>query len=367
VLDRVFSKTNILSDQALSRSSPLDALRGLLATSVVCSHFLVTYNWKTTGQWTKSETDVMNNMGAVPVSMFFMITGFLFFGKIYNKSSIDWKKIFYSRVNRIMPLYVFAILMVAAISLYQTQFQWVGIPQLIKESARWALFKGSTFNGFTDSWLITAGVQWTLKYEWFFYLLLPVVAALVNRKNYGIYLIGSLLVALFVIPAQYFHYIHIKFGILFLAGFIPVLVKAHCPQWISRLKSKPAAALAAALILTSMSLHDYFSVLQVSMLGIAFLIIALGNDLFGLLSRLGLKTLGEISYSIYLLHGVVLYCVFTLFNGFAVTGGNAGSYLAFLPFVLLLVCCISTITFLTIERPFIAKPRQAIEAVAPPP
>ncbi|WP_420876088.1 acyltransferase family protein [Pseudomonas luteola] len=81
VLDHVFGRTTILSNQALSRSSPLDALRGLLATSVVCSHFFVTYNWKMTGEWGKSANTIMNNMGAVPVSMFFMITGFLFFRK----------------------------------------------------------------------------------------------------------------------------------------------------------------------------------------------------------------------------------------------------------------------------------------------
>ncbi|SER16110.1 MULTISPECIES: acyltransferase family protein [Pseudomonas] len=367
VLDHVFNKTTILSSQALLRSSPLDALRGLLATSVVCSHFFVTYNWKATGEWGRSDNTIMNNMGAVPVSMFFMITGFLFFGKIYNKSSIDWKRVFSSRVKRIMPLYVFAVLVVAAVSFYQTQFHLVSLPQLVKEIIRWGIFKGSSFNGFEDSWLITAGVQWTLKYEWFFYLLLPVLAALLNRQGYGWYLAGSLLVALAVIPAHYFHFIDASLGILFLAGFLPVLVKNHRPHWISKLRSKPAAVLAVVLIGISMGLDDYFSLLQVSMLGIAFLIMALGNDLFGLLSRRGLKTLGEISYSIYLLHGIVLYVVFTLCNGFAVTGGSVTSYLAFLPFILLLVCGISTITFLMIEKPFILKPKQGIEALAPPP
>jgi len=148
VLDHVFSKTAILSSQALSRSSPLDALRGLLATSVVCSHFFVTYNWKATGEWGRSDNTIMNNMGAVPVSMFFMITGFLFFGKIYNKSSIDWKRVFSSRVKRIMPLYVFAVLVVAAVSFCQTQFHLVSLPQLVKEIIRWGIFKGSSFNGF---------------------------------------------------------------------------------------------------------------------------------------------------------------------------------------------------------------------------
>jgi peptidoglycan/LPS O-acetylase OafA/YrhL len=68
----------------LSRSSPLDALRGLLATAVVCHHFVVTYYWKVNGSWVRPESDVLNSMGVLPVSLFFMIAGFYFFGKIYK-------------------------------------------------------------------------------------------------------------------------------------------------------------------------------------------------------------------------------------------------------------------------------------------
>lgn len=84
LLDRIFRKTNILTDQTLLRSSPIDALRGLLATAVVCHHFIVTYYWKVDGSWVRPESDVLNNMGVVPVSLFFMITGFLFLEK-YTK------------------------------------------------------------------------------------------------------------------------------------------------------------------------------------------------------------------------------------------------------------------------------------------
>ncbi len=84
-IERIFRRFNILTEQTLLRSSPIDAVRGLLATSVVCHHFIVTYYWKVNGVWDRPKSDLLNNMGAVPVSLFFMITGFLFFGKIYKK------------------------------------------------------------------------------------------------------------------------------------------------------------------------------------------------------------------------------------------------------------------------------------------
>jgi hypothetical protein len=66
-----------------------------------------------------------------------------------------------------MPLYIFVVAVVIFISLYRTEFDLVSFPQLAKEILRWAVFLGAPFNGFEESRLITAGVQWTLKYECF--------------------------------------------------------------------------------------------------------------------------------------------------------------------------------------------------------
>ncbi|WP_155519215.1 acyltransferase family protein, partial [Lactobacillus delbrueckii] len=73
-----FARLNLLTEHTFLRSSPIDALRGLLATSVVCHHFVVTYHWKVSGVWERPQSAILNNMGVVPVSLFFMITGFLF-------------------------------------------------------------------------------------------------------------------------------------------------------------------------------------------------------------------------------------------------------------------------------------------------
>ena len=48
---------------------------------------------------------------------------------------------------------------------------------------------------------------------------------------------------------------------------------------------------------------------------IAFALVAGGSDLLGLLSSRGARTLGALSYGIYLLHGIVLYTTFMVLIG----------------------------------------------------
>jgi len=47
--------------------------------------------------------------------------------------------------------------------------------------------------------------------------------------------------------------------------------------------------------------------LPLTMMTFVFAAIAYGNSLFGLLTHLYPKTLGQVSYSIYLLHGIALF------------------------------------------------------------
>lgn len=82
----------ILSQDALHRVSSLDGLRGVLATAVIVHHFIVSYYWHVNGVWETTDSRVLNNMGTVPVSLFFMITGYLFTAKIY-RSEPKWRQI----------------------------------------------------------------------------------------------------------------------------------------------------------------------------------------------------------------------------------------------------------------------------------
>ena len=59
------------------------------------------------------------------------------------------------------------------------------------------------------------------------------------------------------------------------------------------------------------------AVLQFLLLTVVFCIVAAGNDLCGLLNRPVSRKLGEMAYSVYLLHGLLLYATFNFVLGAA--------------------------------------------------
>ena len=362
ILSLLFSRLPVLTAVTAARSSPLDALRGILATAVICHHFVVTYFWKTTGSWIPPESAVLNNLGAVPVSLFFMITGFLFFGKIYQRHP-DFLDIFKSRVLRIMPLYVFVLIFVVLLSLFETGFAFITLKELGKEVFKWLVFSGGSFNGFIHSNIMTAGVHWTLRYEWLFYLTLPIIAALVNKVWYGQYSLASLLVCVVIAVGMMFGVVKPALSLLFVAGFIPVLIKRHFPQGIAYL-AHPLVSVAALLLLAYAMTLEAYSVLQIATLAVPFLILALGNDVFGLLASRGLKSLGEVSYSLYLTHGAVLYIAFSTLHLFSFENTQLTDFVVCLPGILLAVALVSYVTFYGVEKPFIKVRKPSIQQTA---
>lgn len=84
-----------------------------------------------------------------------------------------------------------------------------------------------------------------------------------------------------------------------------------------------------------------------------FFVIAAGNSLMGTLTQSGAQVLGRISYSIYLLHGIVLYAGLKLLNHFSpVAKLSTMSYWLFMIFLAVVVMVCSA-TYRWIERPFL--------------
>lgn len=353
VFSKLFSYSRLVTPQAHGRTSPLDALRGILATGVVCHHMVITYLWKTAGEWAPPQSDVLSNLGYVPVSLFFMITGFLFFAKVYQRTT-DWLDIFTSRVLRIMPLYIAVVVLVMVLSIVQAHNSPVGLQQLFKELFKWLLFSGGPFAGFPDSNIMTAGAHWTLRYEWLFYLTLPVLAALCNRTFYGLYTLLGLLVAGVTVAGMLLGSIRPMLALLFVAGFVPVLIKRHRPQWLEVLNTPLMAVVALLMLIDAMALPS-FTFLQIITLAVPFMIMASGNDLFGLLANRGLKALGEISYSLYLTHGTILYLAFTVLGLFSFEGKSLTDFIAFYPLLLGAAALVSIVTYRLLEKPFMVN------------
>ena len=115
---------------------------------------------------------------------------------------------------------------------------------------------------------------------------------------------------------------------------------------------KFAALLSILLFISAffISSHNFFYFYLIFSCGFLFTSLACDNNLFGLLNARPLQVLGEISYSIYLLHGIVLYFFITLLNYFEVR--NIYLLLALIPCYFYCVYTLSTITFIQIEKRF---------------
>ncbi len=356
------SRLPILSEEAQHRVSSLDGLRGILATAVLVHHFTVSYYWHTTSLWQMTDSRLINNMGAVPVSLFFMITGYLFGGKVY-RGVPNWKAIAASRIRRIFPMYLTSVAFIVGIAFYQQSGQLGSMADFGKAIGHWLIFIGVPFNGVDETRRINAGVQWTLLYEAVFYLSLPLLYCLLRRRLAIAAVVVSVVVLGLLWPL-YGHHFSNTYLKLFAAGILVAVLEGWLKAKAVNYSGWPCTLVALAVLVLCMVLKPY-SKAQMIILAIPFALFVLGNSLKGLLEHRGLKILGEASFSIYLLHGIVIYLLFSVFGLYDFQAGNFLHYAWYLPLVLWLVASLSVATYWGIERPFIhQRPRAQAQAPA---
>lgn len=302
--------------------SSIDGLRGYLAFLVFIHHSARWFFYLRTGDWDVLPSRVYVAFGQASVLVFFMITGFLFYSKILagRKRDIDWMHLYLSRVLRLTPAYFVAMALLVGIVAVVSHGRLHESPAAVaSEIGRWLAFTLPGFpdiNGITYTWVIIAGVTWSLRYEWLFYLSLPALAIATRvRTPLALQALGVVaLVAVFFMLA--FRHSHLIFVLAFVGGIAAAIAVQY--RWLTdRLKGTGAAlAVAALLVLQAGVLPSSNSVPSILVLSAVFLVIASGNTLFGLLELRVSRMLGEMTYSIYLLHAIVIYTVFRFAVGF---------------------------------------------------
>jgi peptidoglycan/LPS O-acetylase OafA/YrhL len=332
----------------------IDGLRGYLAIFVFIHHGYIWYYFLRTNQWTPEPSNLYIHLGQSSVAFFFMITSFLFFNKLLTErvQGIDWGKFFVSRLLRMTPLYfsmIFVLLVIVGI-----ETNWIVNENkeiLGSNILHWIAFSipgAPDINTLKNTSTIVAGVTWSLPYEWFFYFALPIIALTVGSKPPIGYILLSLGSVIFLITWQP----HQQHLLTFLNGIVAALL-SRSNLFTSFSKSKIASVLAVAAIISAVFIFPSpYSRGPLILLSIAFVILACGNNLFGILTTNTSRTLGEMAYSIYLIHGVILFIGITYLVG-AETAKTFSVYkhslllLALTPFVI----AISYITFQLIEKP----------------
>lgn len=287
-------------DLAEGHSPVIDGLRGYLAFGVFIHHASIWYSFLETGSWVAPESRLYAHLGQTTVTLFFMITGFLFFGKVLESKNkpIDWLRLYVSRCLRILPLYLLVMLAGAAVIALIRYSGWVQPVQ-----APW--------NEKSLTGLFTAGVTWTLSYEWKFYYALPLLALTVGRVPWK-WLAFSVAMLLVSGASRALDLHACAF-----AGGIAATLLSKVEAWERFARSGLGSATALIALASAIAGFDTaYAAAPLLLLAVSFALMANGAGFWGLLTADLPRVFGEMTYSIYLLHGPLLFVAFRFVLGF---------------------------------------------------
>ncbi len=352
--------SKLVKYQALltGRYSSIDAFRGFLAVGVFIHHSAVWHQFIHSGVWEVPKANLFSQFGSTSVSFFFMITAFLFVGKLLDsqEKDFDWAKYFISRIFRIAPLYYFTFSIILVLVLASSGWQIQdSLFKLFLSISSWMTFlvvKSLIINGFELTRQVNAGVVWSLAIEWVFYMALPLLSLLILKRKPSkkLLLVCGLFVGVYFAGhgfGEFYWHIVQSFAGGALAAYL--LRRTDLSKVLVQRKFSflVLGLIPLALLYDS---SEYF--ICKCLLITAFVIIALGNDMFGLLRLNSLKLLGDISYSIYLIHGILLFI--TYYSIYGVDNAKLLSIEHYSTIILLLTRLLVTISYLSyrwIEKP----------------
>jgi len=272
--------------------------------------------------------------GYLAVDFFFILSGFIIayvYAAAFDEARGDYRRFLWLRLARIYPVHLVMLAIVFAIWGFGDTLLFTNTPRTLAANAllvhAWGISRKLSFN--FPSWSVSA--------EWFAYLAFPLLLSLskplaqrpalaVTGAIAGIVTLGvfasQLLPPGIVIAGRTFElnampsrpfdmastFALVRVTLEFFAGLL--LFRAYDalrggePSWVKR--STTAAALVLLLTLHSTRLPPLVQeTLAVSAAAILILCLALGGGAGGLLDSRVTVFLGEASYSIYMVHGLV--------------------------------------------------------------
>ncbi len=338
----------------------LDGLRGFLALGVFFHHAAIYQDYLRDGSW-YARSSFFAMLGPLGVTLFFMITAYLFYGRLLREEGRpSWTRLYIGRLFRIGPVYLLAVFAmfatVAVASLFELK---VPLSQLAGEVLCWLTLgagPGVDVNGFPDTRHLLAGVTWTLQSEWIFYLSLPLLALATRNVRRGGYAylvmpavgLGATLVFLtFLSPSSFPACVGPFFAGMGCAALGHGKTELHLPNWLSSLLV--VTALAAVFVLCESPRTPS----AIALLGCAFYLIVSGCTVFGLLTCRPALWLGAISYGVYMFHGLVLsrLCAIDAIRNLALQ--SPAGHLAMALLATISVVALATAAHLLAEQPCI--------------
>ncbi len=340
---------------------PMEGLRGFAVFLVFLVHFVTLANpWIADNPFLLTLTKSLHTIGNSGVDMFFVLSGYLIYGSLISRRQ-QFLQFMVRRVERIYPAFtaVFAIYLILSFAFpAENKIPGTGAEASIYLLQNFFLLPGI----FPVEPMIT--VAWSLSYEVFYYLIIPLFITLFRLRDRSAILrtvcfsIVAFLIALYCSVNGG----HIRL-IMFISGI--VLYEAMNSHRIRTPNSLTGfLALVIGLLCTLLPLEGNDAVvLKVGILFVTLIVLCLAcfRNPSALLARsfswTPLRWLGNMSYSYYLLHGLALKAGF-LVLGVVLPVASYGSWLfwTLLPPMFFLTLIPTAALFLLIERPLSLDP-----------
>ncbi|UFQ00750.1 acyltransferase family protein [Pseudomonas fitomaticsae] len=348
-----------------SRYGSIDGLRGYLAFGVFIHHAIITWFYLRTGVIDFPPSNFYSQLGQASVALFFMITGFLFWSRLLKQGrDHDWQAFAVSRVFRLYPLYL-PLMLIVFVTVFYLQ-DWAlkdSGPQLVGQVLAWLTFDRPDINQYPQSGMLISNVTWTLAYEVFFYLALPLLGLVFIYRGHWLQVVLCL-IGIYTLyqVVGWEHSLKKHFLASFLGG-IAAAYWVRRPQLAAWGRTGIATVIALLALVLVMTLYKRaFNLMPLLLLTVFFVIVASGNPLFGALRLRSVRWLGEVSYSTYLLHGYVLWIMAQqLPHLVPFNPQNPMLYLLLMAVCSCLLIVIASLTFLYIEKPGIDAGRKFLQ------
>lgn len=306
------------------RIESLQALRGLAAILVMLFH----YRFYLRSQVENGTTiwDALFGWGIIGVDIFFIISGFImvYTTQNYTQSLFSTKRFLINRAIRIFPMYYVGLLITFLLSGAMSTFHYPEKVQNLLSALTFTVYKTDITPHYIDDGGMY-NIRWTLNYEVYFYIAFSVCLLVKHRL---LALIGFSALMICLIPAiagfqpttsiQGYPFHSPTLGLLTNPVFLEFIIGAIVGYLYLKLKNITSSTKIQAIAsFISLSLFMYviygiyneslraFNTESAIILGIFILFITLADPLLKKYIPHILTYLGDISFSLYLLHGAI--------------------------------------------------------------
>jgi exopolysaccharide production protein ExoZ len=353
------------------RNLPMEGVRGFAVLLVFFVHYHSMFDpWANAERFTRAFSSFTGNIGHSGVDLFFVLSGYLIYGLIFKKPG-RYMKFIERRIQRIYPTFlaVLAVYLLLSI-LFPAQSK---LPTDPASAGYYILENVLLLPGILNIQPIIT-VAWSLSYEFFYYLSIPSLIALLGMRRWSSFhrVLLFLVLALgftiycFIVPNTHIRLIMFVSGILlFEAKYsygLDKKLKPRADYWVLALLGATFALL--YVLMTRILAEDqiFVSVYPTLLLFVSFFVFTLACfDSQSLLSRIfswtPLRWLGNMSYSYYLIHGLTLKGIALVALHFiAPSRAAVVAYWIGLPVFFSLTLVTSTILFVLVEKRFSIQP-----------